>query len=409
MYKKRLLTERIKRALSFFPVVAIVGARQTGKTTLVKHEFPKRKYFSLDSPEVRALLESDPHGFISAQEDPLTLDEVQKVPAIFESLKSLVDEQREPGRFLLTSSANFLLLKKVSETLAGRIAIFELPGFAVTEAENYPPPEFLKQCLRENSLPSAPEKAYAKPKLETLICRGSLPPAVLAPDDDLRRLWFENYIATYLERDLRELSQVASLGDFRRLMGLAALRTAQVLNVSELARDAGLAVSTTRNYLQLLEISFQIRRLPPYFAHLGKRLTKAPKLLFRDTGLALTLMAIATKDNELATHPCYPALVETFLVEEIAKLLAYFEPQARLFYYRTHAGAEVDLVIEFGEKLIPIEIKASATVSLKKMAGLKQFLKDFKEKAPFGLAVYQGKEFVKIAPNIALVPWKYII
>ena len=408
MYKNRLLADRIKRALEFFPVVAVVGARQTGKSTLVQHEFPTRKYLTLDSPEVRTILEKDPYTFLYTQKKPITLDEVQKIPAIFEVLKVLVDKRREPGRFLLTGSANFLLLEKVSETLAGRIAVFELSGFTVSEAEGYPPPYFLKKCLTEKTLP-LPEYSSHKPSLETLITRGSLPPAVLAPDEDLRRLWFENYIATYLERDLRDLSQVASLGDFRRLMGLAALRTAQVLNISELARDAGLAPSTARNYLHLLEISYQIRRLSAYFSHLGKRLTKAPKLHFRDTGVALTLSGVTASSSELVMHPYYPALVETFLVEEITKLVSIFEPRARFYYFRTHAGAEVDLVIEFGERLLPIEIKASSSVPLKKISGLKQFLKDFPNKAPFGLVVYKGTEILPVDSNILLVPWNYLI
>ncbi|WP_022853184.1 ATP-binding protein [Thermodesulfatator atlanticus] len=408
MYKKRFLAERIKKALRYFPVVAVVGARQTGKSTLVQHEFPERKYFSLDSPEIRQVVETEPYGFLSAQKGPWTLDEVQKVPAVFETLKVMVDKDREPGRFLLTGSANFLLLKKVSETLAGRIAIFELSGFMLAEVEEYSPPEFLKNCLVETKLPSL-EEPPSKPPLESLIKRGSLPPAVLMGDDELRLLWFENYIATYLERDLRDISQVASLGDFRRLMGLAALRTAQVLNISELARDAGIAPSTARNYLQLLEISYQIRRLPPYFTHLGKRLTKSPKLHFRDTGVALSLSGIMPQVSRLTLHPYYAALVETFLVEEIAKYFLVFEPQVRIYYYRTLAGAEVDLVVEFGERLLPIEIKASSTVSLKKLAGLKQFLKDFEKRAPFGLVLYLGEEIFQPASNILVVPWHYVI
>ncbi len=408
MYRKRLIADRIKKALGFFPVVAVVGARQTGKSTLVQKEFPKRKYLTLDLPEVRAVLEKDPYGFLLSQKEPLTIDEVQKVPSIFSALKALVDRNREPGRFLLTGSANFLMLKNVSETLAGRIAIFELSGFAVAEAEGYAPPDFLKRCLKEES-PPIPSHKHPKPSLEKLIARGSLPPAALASEEDIRHMWFENYIATYLERDLRELSQVASLGDFRRLMGLAALRTAQILNISELARDAGLSTSTARNYLQLLEASYQIRKLPPYFSNLGKRLTKSPKLHFRDTGIAITLSGINASPEDLPLHPHYPALVETFLVEEIAKLVSFFEPRAKIYHYRTHAGAEVDLVIELGERLLPIEIKASSSVSPKKISGLKQFLKDFGSRAPFGLVVYLGEEILQISQNVLFVPWSYVI
>ncbi len=408
MYKRRFIVKRLKKALEFFPVVALVGARQTGKSTLVQTEFPERRYLTLDSPEVRAIIEKDPYGFLSAQKGPLTIDEVQKVPKLFEVLKRLVDKDREPGRFLLTGSANFLLLKGVSETLAGRIAIFELSGFSVSEAEGYAPPDFLSACLA-GRIPTLLGPPPNKPPLEFLIRRGTFPPAVLAPEEDLRELWFENYVATYLERDLRDLSQVAFLGDFRRLMGLAALRTAQVLNVSELARDAGLSPSTARNYLQLLEISYQIRRLPPYFANLGKRIIKAPKLHFRDTGIALHLSGMAAQGRELIFHPYYSALVETFLVEEISKLFYIFEPKGKIYYYRTHAGAEVDIVVERGERLLPIEIKATSSVSIKKLAGLRQFLKDFQKKATIGLVIYLGEEVLSVSPNIILVPWSYVI
>ncbi len=408
MYKKRLITNRIKKALKFFPVVAVVGARQTGKSTLVQQEFPERNYLSLDLPEVRAALESDPYGFLSAQKTPITLDEVQKVPAVFEAIKILVDKNRKPGEFLLTGSANFLLLKKVSETLAGRIAIFELSGFMVSEALETSPSLFLQICLEEKKIPEIPNKV-PEISLESFIVKGSLPPAVLAPDDEIRRLWFENYIATYLERDLRDLSQVAFLGDFRRLMGLSALRTSQVLNISELARDSGISVSTAKNYLHLLEISYQIRRLPPYFTNISKRLIKAPKLHFRDTGLALCLSGILSHEKELMLHPYYASLVETFIVEEIIKLLYILKPEAKPYYFRTHAGAEVDLVIEFGERLFPIEIKASSYVPLKKISGLKQFLKDFKDKAPFGLVIYTGKKIFKVCENILFVPWSSVL
>ena len=408
MYKKRLITDRVKKALEFFPVIAVVGARQTGKSTLVKHEFPERNYISLDLLEVRAAVDSDPYGFISAQHRPITLDEVQRVPTIFEIIKVLVDRSRTPGEFLLTGSANFLMLKKVSETLAGRIAIFELTGFTISEIKEVSPSAFLQICLRERKIP-IPEYSPPDISLESLVIRGSLPPAVLAPDKELCRLWLENYIITYLERDLRELSQVASLGDYRRLMGLAALRTSKVLNISELARDSGISVSTTRNYLHLLEISYQIRRLLPYFSNISKRLIKSPKLHFKDTGVALVLSGIPSKEKELRLNPFYHSLVETYIVEEIVKLLNILVPEARVYYFRTHAGAEVDLVIEAGDRLLPIEIKASSNVSLKKVAGLRQFLKDFKKRAPFGLVLYTGDKPFKASEDIAFIPWSYVL
>ena len=167
-------------------------------------------------------------------------------------------------------------------------------------------------------------------------------------------------------------------------MTLSALRTAQVLNVSDLAREAGLAVSTTRNYLHLLELSYQIRRLPPYFANIGKRLTKAPKLHFRDTGLALALSGISLSEEDLPFHPYYQALVETYLVEEVIKLVSIQEPRVKFYYFRTHGGAEVDLLLEYGDRLLPIEIKASSVISLKKLSGLRQILTEFKERHPIG-------------------------
>ncbi len=411
MYKRRYLSDKIKKALSFFPVVALVGARQTGKTTLVKEEFPDRTYLSLDSLDIRSAIIEDPVGFLSAQKGPIIVDEAQKAPCIFEAIKILVDRDREPGRFLLTGSANFLLLQKVSETLAGRIATFELSGFMVCEALEYPVPIFLQSCLYaghiDDLLDMRPNQKDVS--IDALILRGGLPPAVLSPNAEVRDMWLENYVATYLERDLRDLSQVASLGDFRRLMGLSAMRSAQLLNISELARDAGLSTSTARNYIQLLEVSYQIRRLPPYYANIGKRLVKAPKLHFRDTAVAMTVSGLSRNTVIQARHPYRSALFESFIVEEIARLLGLLGEKARMFHYRSHSGAEVDLVIELGERLLPIEIKSSATVSTRKLGGLRQFLKDFHGKAPFGLVIYDGVDLLPISRDILLVPWNVII
>ena len=406
MYRKRLISEKIRKALEFFPVVAVMGARQTGKTTLVRKEFPERAYFSLDSPEVRAIMEEGALDFLSAQKDPVTLDEVQKVPSAFQIIKILVDKDRKPGRFLITGSANFLLMKNITETLAGRIAIFELPGFTLSEAENLAPSSLIKYCLEDKEAPpSPPLTSWEGPDLHEVVTRGSYPPAVLAPDPETRTMWLENYVATYLERDLRELSQVASLGDFRKVMGLAAMRTGQVLNISELARDAGLPFSTTRNYLNLLEVSYLIRKLPAYFANIGKRLVKSPKLHFRDTGLALVLSGLTPSPETLIIHPYYHALVETLLVEEIVKLTNLLRSRVTFHYFRSHGGAEVDLVLEEGERLLPIEIKATSQVSLKKLSGIRQFLQDFKDRAPFGLVIYTGERPLKLTPNLLLVPW----
>jgi len=406
MYRKRLISEKIRKALEFFPVVAVMGARQTGKTTLVRKEFPERAYFSLDSPEVRAIMEEGALDFLSAQKDPVTLDEVQKVPSAFQIIKILVDKDRKPGRFLITGSANFLLMKNITETLAGRIAIFELPGFTLSEAENLAPSSLIKYCLEDKEAPPLPPlTSWEGPDLHDVVTRGSYPPAVLAPDPETRTMWLENYVATYLERDLRELSQVASLGDFRKVMGLAAMRTGQVLNISELARDAGLPFSTTRNYLNLLEVSYLIRKLPAYFANIGKRLVKSPKLHFRDTGLALVLSGLTPSPETLILHPYYHALVETLLVEEIVKLTNLLRSRVTFHYFRSHGGAEVDLVLEEGERLLPIEIKATSQVSLKKLSGIRQFLQDFKNRAPFGLVIYTGERPLKLTPNLLLVPW----
>jgi len=409
MYYQRLIAAVLKEALKVFPVVALLGARQTGKTTLVKEEFKNRAYFTCDEPSVRASLEEDAIFFLSAQTDEVILDEIQRVPKAFEALKQLVDAKRQPGRFLITGSANFLLMRRVSETLAGRIAIFELPGFMLAEYLQKRPSSFLIQCLEAKSLEelsSQVKDTSSVIEFLTAIKKGTLPPAVLIEQEEMREVWFGSYIQTYLERDLRELSQVASLMDFRRIMSMAALRTAQVLNFSDLARDVGLSVSTARNYLNLLCMSYHIRLLPPFYAHLGKRLTKAPKLHFKDTGLALNLSGLSLDDATLLAHPFFNALAETYLVEEVIKLVCLFKPKARFYYFRTHAGAEVDLVIEYGERLLPIEIKTSTQINQRKLIGLKQFLKDFKDRAPLGVVIYMGERVLRLSENLIAVPWK---
>jgi predicted AAA+ superfamily ATPase len=409
MYYKRFIASTLKEALEVFPVVALLGARQTGKTTLVKEEFKDRIYLSCDEPSVRASLEKDAFFFLSAQADKVILDEIQRVPEAFVVLKHLVDAKRTPGRFLITGSANFLLMKRVSETLAGRIAIFELPGFMLAEYLHKNPSLVLIKCLKAKGIKDLNIQAKDLGSIAeflTFIKKGSLPPAMLIEKEEMREVWFESYIQTYLERDLRELSQVASLMDFRRLMGMAALRTAQILNFSDLARDVGISVSTVRNYLNLLGSSYHLRFLPPFYAHLGKRLTKAPKLHFRDTGLALTLSGLSLDDRAFLSHPFFSALAETYLVEEIIKLVSLFEHKARFYYFRTHGGAEVDLVIEYGQRLLPIEIKTSTQLDQRKLAGLKQFLNDFKNRVPFGVVIYMGEKILKLSHNIIAIPWK---
>lgn len=401
----RALTPTLERMLKLFPVVVLTGARQTGKSTLVRHAkgLAQRRYVTLDTAVNRGIALSDPATLLRSGKEALTIDEVQRVPPLVVNIKEEVDAHRANGRFLLTGSANLLLLRSVAESLAGRARYLTL--WPMTRREQLG----LATCGIWSDLLAQPRAAWldlvqsqtapAEP-WEILAARGGYPePALLNPTqafDPSRAELFTGYTQTYLERDLRDLSAIDSLPDFQRLMRAVCLRLGAVLNQTDLARDTGLARATLQRYLNLLEVSYQLVRVEPYSVNRTKRLVKSPKIYWSDTGLALHLSeAGAVSGPHLENIIC-------------TDLLAWREMESSrpaILYWRTAAGQEVDFVIEAKGTLLGIEVKGKRNPGLNDTSGLRAFLKEYGASVLGGLLLYGGDDVFWIADRVLAAPW----
>lgn len=391
MYR-RYLEDRIREALADTPVVFLAGARQVGKTTLVR-QLGYGHYVSLDDPLAAASAQADPMGFLLAQPTPLVLDEVQRAPALLRAVKRLVDEDRRPGRFLLTGSANVLTLPVASGELVGRMEVLTLWPLSQGEVEG----------RREGFLdllfsPRFPAQArVGAVALEPLVRRGGFPEAV-AREGRRRQAWFQAYLRTLLERDLRDLARIHRLLEVPRILGLLAVRVGSPLNQSEVARGAGLPLSTLRDYLALLEALFLVVRIPPWTPGLEGRLVKAPKLYLVDSGLAASLLGSGLHPGGLGP------LLENFVAIEVLKALGWSGVAPGVFHFRTHGGQEVDLVLEWEGRVVGLEVKASRTLGLPDFAGLKGLRSFAKERFLRGVVLYGGEEVVAVEPGLYAVP-----
>ena len=320
-----------------FPAVVLTGARQVGKTSLARKVFPEHRYVALDLPALAALAEETPAAFLREYPDPLIIDEVQYAPAIFRHLKAVIDQDRRPGRFILTGSQNFLLMQGVAESLAGRCGVMTMHNLSIRE-------------IGDAGLDQRPE---------ALMFKGGFP-EVHGRDDMDPGLWYASYLSTYLERDVRNITRVGSLRDFDRFLRACALRIGQLLSFSGLARDVGIAPNTARQWISVLQASGQVYLLEPYHRNLGKRLVKAPKLYLCDTGLAAFLMGLEDQ-GAIPRHPAAGALWENLMVMETVKHFSATGRVAPLWFWRTAHGAEVDLLIEQGGRFTALEMKFKET------------------------------------------------
>jgi len=322
-----------------FPVLAITGPRQSGKTTLAHALFADKSYVSLEDPEERSFADSDPRGFLARFPQGAVLDEVQRCPELFSYLQGVVDQRQRMGEFILTGSQQFGLMSKISQSLAGRVGLLQLLPFSLAELRD--------GCVLPATL------------AETML-RGCYPPLYdrpVAPSD-----WFPNYVSTYLERDVRQLLAVRDLSLFQRFLKMCAARSGQLLNLSALAADCGISHVTAREWLSVLEASYVVYLLRPHHQNFGKRLVKMPKLYFFDTGLTAYLLGIRDAET-LSTHASRGALFETLVVSEWVKHQFNAGQVAELYFWRDSAGHEVDLLIPQGNRFMPVEIKSGATFS----------------------------------------------
>lgn len=375
---EREMAKVLKRRASEFPVVTITGPRQSGKTTLVRACFPRHDYVNLEDPETRELAENDYHRFFSLHPAPVIVDEIQRVPKLASAIQSLVDKRRGTcGQFILTGSHQPLLRETVSQSLAGRSALLKLLPLDLAELKDAP-----KVRLSQDAL----------------ILRGGMPE--LATSHVEANVYYKNYLQTYLERDVRQMVNIRNAAAFRRFLTLLAGRVGQLANLNTLSGEVGVSHTTLSEWLNVLEASFIVFRLEPYFANVGKRLVKTPKLYFTETGLAACLLGLKT-EAQVARDPLRGSLFENLIVSDILKRKLNRDAEGELYFFRTNDGTEVDLLEQTDEGLHPVEIKASMTWSRSLADGLRKY-KRLVPDAVRPTVVYGGKTYPEVEDGIAV-------
>ncbi|HQT82217.1 ATP-binding protein [Ferrovum sp. PN-J185] len=337
MFYARNASKTIERLTKGFPIIAITGPRQSGKTTLARHQFPDKPYISLENPDEREFATNDPKRFLARFPKGAVLDEIQRCPSLFSWLQGIVDQQMIPGQFILTGSSQFELLSSINQSLAGRVGKVELLTLSLSELK-------AAHCMPAT--------------LDQLILKGTYPALYsreIEPTD-----WYSNYVATYVERDVRQLINVKNLNQFQRFLKLCAARSGQLLNLTSLGNDCGISSHTAQEWISVLEASYIVKRIMPFHSNFGKRLIKAPKLYFLDTGLASWLLNITTSDI-LSVHPFRGALFESMVVAEMIKHQFNHGSRLHLSFWRDNSGTEIDIIDEQENPIKAVEIKSGAT------------------------------------------------
>jgi hypothetical protein len=402
---RRGIEANLKAALGDTPVVLVHGARQTGKTTLVRRVAERSaaaSYLTLDDAAVLAAAVADPVELIAASEGLVVIDEVQKAPGLLPAIKLAVDRDRRPGRFLLTGSAQVLMVPAVSESLAGRMEILTLWPFS--QGEIAETPEGFVDAVFGDSSPRMEPEPPGGPSLRRRVLRGGYPEVVERPAEDRRRAWFGAYITAILQRDVRDLANITGLTEMPRLLALLAARAGGLLNKAELSRESGIPYATLDRYLSLLEITFLLRLLPAWSGNLGKRLTRAPKVALCDTGLQAHLTGVS--EERLGREPGLSGpLVEAFVAMELTKQASWSRTRAALFHFRTAAGREVDLVLEDAAgRVVAVEVKAAATFGRRDLAGLRALAEELGPRFHRGVLFYAGEAAVPVGDRSWALP-----
>ena len=403
-YIERSLESVLRRAVGEFPALVLIGPRQSGKTTTLRRLFQKtHRYVSLEAPDIREVAAADPRGFLEMHEPPVIFDEVQYAPDLLPYVKERIDADRERcGQYLLTGSQNLLLAEKTTESLAGRAAMLHLLPLSRREAEGQPRGPMPWESGRR----AGSKKKTSRRGIWKDFLRGSYPELVANPGRSVN-LWYASYVQTYLERDVRTIRQVGDLSQFQGFLRALAARSAQPLNLTELARDLGVAVNTAKSWLSILEATFQVIILHPYYANIGKRLVKTPKVYFIDVGMLCYLTGL--KDPEhAASGPMGGPILETAVLSEIFKTITHRGIDPQVYFWRTSVGTEVDIVLDTGSELIPIEVKLSATPRTAMAQSVKAFISDLGERVGQGYVVHTGDMRLPLASGVSAVPFGWL-
>jgi predicted AAA+ superfamily ATPase len=401
---KRSIESKLKRALKDSPVVFLNGARQVGKSTLVKSigQADARTYITLDEIANLSAASSDPSGFVNSHSKPLVIDEVQRVPELFLAIKAEVDRTRKPGRFLLTGSANVLLLPRLAESLAGRMEILTLCPLSQGEIEGKEE-TFVDALFGGGSL-HFPAPALSRTNLVKRIITGGYPEVLARESEERRNAWFGAYVTTILQRDIRDIAHIDGIAALPKLFSLLASRAASLLNIADISNSIAIPQTTLKRYLALLETTYLIKLLPAWSSNIGKRLIKTPKTLLSDSGLLVYLLGVDERYLHQQTT-ALGAVIENFAAMELTKQITWSSTQPQLYHFRTLRGQEVDLVLQDRRgRVVGIEVKSSSTVTANEFKNLKILAEIAGKNFHRGIVLYTGSTVVPFGERLHAVP-----
>lgn len=398
MYIPRAIMEDIQGYAGHFPVLLITGARQVGKSTLAM-QLGIDNYITLDDINLYGTAKADPRGFIRALPKPVVIDEIQRIPELLLAIKESVDQDRTNGTFVLTGSSSLQGFKSISDSLAGRIGIIELYPFSLKEKHGKH--ENLIDTLHGDLEPYLLREFATD--LAGEIIQGGYPEMMKIDSDKARYLWFSSYIRTYIESDAKELANIRNLDKFIKMYRLCMLRSAGLFNKNEIQQEAGLDNKTFDSYFNVLEHTYQVQKLSPYYNNRLKRLIKTPKVFAIDTGVLCHLLQITTPEGFEASH-FKGAILETWVFNELLKANSYAKHKAHLHYYRTSDKKEIDFVLELESKVIAIEVKATTTVNPHDLKHIRSLQAELGETFDKGLVLYRGERLLKLGENLYAVP-----